>query len=89
MIARDLAEGAIRDYAKELPSAVRCFEDDFERRQMAAVRDDLDAEYKRHVSLADPSTAQLAPSEYPAALGPAPRGRRQDREDLGTALTDK
>ncbi len=29
-IARELAEGVVRDYAKELPSAVRCFEDDFE-----------------------------------------------------------
>ena len=29
-IARDLAEGMIRDYAKELPSPERCFEDDFE-----------------------------------------------------------
>lgn len=29
-IARELAEGVVRDYAKGLPSAVRCFEDDFE-----------------------------------------------------------
>ena len=30
---------------------------DFERRQMAAVRDDLDAEYHQHVGLADAPTA--------------------------------
>jgi transposase-like protein len=29
-IARDLAEGLIRDYEKELPSAVACFQDDLE-----------------------------------------------------------
>ena len=29
-IARDLAEGLIRDYQKELPSAVACFQDDLE-----------------------------------------------------------
>ena len=120
----------IRDYAKELPSAVRCFEDDFEaciahlrmpinhrrairttnllerlfleerrrlkvlphafgerpvlklmfaamtraserwrairitdfeRRQMAAVRDDLDAEYHQHVGLADAPVALAHP----------------------------
>ena len=31
---------------------------DFERRQTAAIRDDLDAEYQKHVGLADaPSTS--------------------------------
>ena len=29
-IARDLAKGVVADYARELPSAVACFEDDFE-----------------------------------------------------------
>jgi putative transposase len=29
-IARDLAEGLVADYEKELPSAVACFQDDFE-----------------------------------------------------------
>ena len=137
-IARDLAEGVIRDYAKELPSAVRCFEDDFEacithlrmpinhrrairttnllerlvleerrrlkvlphafgerpilklmfaamtraserwrairitdfeRCQMAAVRDDLDAEYHQHVGLADAPTA----SAHPERISSNPR----------------
>ena len=29
-IARDLAAGVVADYAKDLPSAIACFEDDFE-----------------------------------------------------------
>lgn len=29
-IARDLAEGLVRDYESKLPSAVTCFMDDFE-----------------------------------------------------------
>ncbi len=29
-IARDLAQGVIADYGKELPSAIACFQDDFE-----------------------------------------------------------
>jgi hypothetical protein len=29
-IARDLAAGLVADYARELPSAIACFEDDFE-----------------------------------------------------------
>ena len=29
-IARDLTEGLVKDYAAELPSAVACFQDDFE-----------------------------------------------------------
>jgi hypothetical protein len=29
-IARDLADGLVADYEKELPSAVTCFTDDFE-----------------------------------------------------------
>ena len=130
-IARELAEGVLRDYAKELPSAVRCFENDFEaciahlrmpinhrrairttnllerlfleerrrlkvlphafgerpvlklmfaamtraserwrairitdfeRRQMAAVRDDLDAEYRKHVGAADAPAASAHPT---------------------------
>ena len=138
VIARDLAEGVIRDYAKELPSAVRCFEDDFEaciahlrmpinhrrairttnplerlfleerrrlkvlphafgerpilklmfaamtrtserwrairitdfeRRQMAAVRGDLDAEYHQHVGLADAPAA----SAHPERISSSPR----------------
>ena len=137
-IARDLAEGVVRDYAKELPSAGRCFEDDFEaciahlrmsinhrrairttnllerlfleerrrlkvlphafgerpilklmfaamtraserwrairitdfeRRQMAAVRDDLDAEYHQHVGLADAPAA----SAHPERISSSPR----------------
>ena len=135
-IARDLTEGVIRDYAKELPSAVRCFEDDFEaciahlrmpinhrrairttnllerlfleehrrlkvlphafgerpilklmfaamtraserwraiwitdfeRRQTAAVRDDLDAEYHQHVGLADAPVASAHPERISSA----------------------
>ena len=137
-IARDLAEGVVRDYAKELPSAVRCFEDDFEaciahlrmpinhrrairttnllerlfleerrrlkvlphafgerpvlklmfaamtraserwrairitdfeRRQMAAVRDDLDAEYRQHVGTADAPAASAHPERISSSTG--------------------
>ena len=139
-IARDLAEGVIHDYAKEFPSAVQCFEDDFEaciahlrmpinhrhairttnllerlfleerhrlkvlphafgerpvlklmfaamtraserlrairisdfeRRQMAAVHDDLDAEYQKHVGLADAPATSTHPERISSSLGTA------------------
>lgn len=155
-IARDLAEGVVRDYAKELPSAVRCFEDDFEaciahlrmpinhrrairttnllerlfleerrrlkvlphafgerpvlklmfaamtraserwrairitdfeRRQMAAVRDDLDDEYRKHVGAADAPAASAHPEPISSRSRTCMTGLHNQGKRLSAAVS--
>ena len=42
---------------------------DFERRQMAAVRQELDQEYKAHTGLDQQTSKEAPPTQFPASLG--------------------